>query len=96
MLLMLAIGAERLIEGSSFPGLGICFLYTNFGVPVYYQIVVLGLISLFGMKEMLLVSKRKDRLSLDSMDMGILPLVICFITVFLFIGFEIIFSQLYP
>jgi hypothetical protein len=95
MLLMLAI-SERLIEGSSFPGLGICFLYTNFGVPAYYQIMILGLISLFGMKEMVLVSKRKDRLSLDSMDMGILPLFICFITVFLFIGFEIIFSQLYP
>lgn len=87
-------GTEGFIAGSSFPGSGICFLYTDFGVPSYYQIAVLGLIALFGMKEMLLVSNRRDRFSTDSMDMGIYPLMICFIATFLAIGFNIIITQL--
>jgi hypothetical protein len=96
MLSILAIGNEGFIGGSSFPGSGICFLYTDFGVPIYYQIAILGLIALFGMKEMLIVSNKKDRLSLDSMDMGIYPLMICFIATFFSIGFGIILSQLSP
>ena len=60
MLSMFAIGTEGFAAGSSFPGLGICFLYTDFGIPVYYQITVLGLIALSGMKEMLLVSTKED------------------------------------
>ncbi len=66
MLSTFAIGTEGLMAGSSFPGSGICFLYTEFGVPAYYQIAILGLIALFGMKEMLLVSDRRDRFSTDS------------------------------
>jgi hypothetical protein len=96
MLSMLAIGTKGFIEGSSFPGSGICFLYTGFGVPAYYQIAIIGLIALFGMKEMLIISDKKDRFSLDSIDMGIYPLMICFITTFLSIGFGIILSQLSP
>lgn len=96
MFSIFAMAAEGYMAGNSFPGLGICSLYTDFGVSMYYQLTVLGLIALIGMKEMLLVSSRKDRFSLDSMDMGILPLLICFIAVFFFIGFEIIFSQLSP
>lgn len=94
MLSTFAIGTEGFLAGSSFPGSGICFLYTNFGVPVYYQIAILGLIALFGMKEMLLVSDRRDHLSTDSMDMGIYPLMICFIAAFFSIGFNIIVTQL--
>ena len=89
-------GTEGLLTGSSFPGSGICFLYTDFGVPTYYQIAILGLIALFGMKEMILVSNRKDRFSIDSIDMGIYPLMICFLATFFSIGFGIIFSQLPP
>lgn len=96
MISMLAIETEGFIAGSSFPGSGICFLYTDFGVPVYYQTAVLGLIALFGMKEILLVSDKKDRFSIDSMDMGIYPLMICFIATFFSIGFGIIISQLSP
>jgi hypothetical protein len=94
MLSTFALGTEGLIAGSSFPGSGICFLYTDFGVPTYYQIAVLGLIALFGMKEMLLVSDRRDRFSTDSMDIGIYPLMICFMAAFFSIGFKIIFTQL--
>lgn len=93
MLSTFAIGIEGLMAGSSFPGSGICFLYTDSGVPVYYQISILGLIALFGMKEMLLVSDRGDRFSTDSLDMGIYPLMICFIAAFIAIGFSIIVSQ---
>jgi hypothetical protein len=93
MLSTFALGTEGLMAGSSFPGSGICFLYTDFGVPAYYQIAILGLIALLGMKEMLLVSHRSDRFSTDSMDMGIYPLMICFIATFLTIGFRIIISQ---
>jgi hypothetical protein len=89
-------GTEGLLTGSSFPGSGICFLYTGFGVPSYYQIAILGLIALFGMKEMLQVSHRSDRFSTDSMDMGIYPLMICFIAAFFSIGFNIILAQLSP
>lgn len=96
MLSMLAIGTEGFTAGSSFPGSGICFLYTDSGVPIYYQIAVLGLIALFGMKEMLLVSTKKDRFSIDSMDMGIYPLMICFIATSFTVGFGIILSQLSP
>lgn len=96
MLSTFAIGTEGLIAGNSFPGSGICFLYTDFGVPVYYQIAILGLIALFGMKEMLQVSDSGDRFSTDSMDMGIYPLMICFIAAFFSIGFSIILSQLSP
>jgi hypothetical protein len=91
---MLSIGTEGFSAGSSFPGMGICFLYTDFGISVYYQIAVIGLIALFGMKEMLLVSTKKDSISMDSMDMGIYPLLICFIATFLTMGFGIISSQL--
>ena len=96
MLSMVAIGTEGFSAGSSFPGMGICFLYTDFGISAYFQIAVIGLIALFGMKEMLLVSTKKDSLSIDSMDMGIYPLLICFIATFLTMGFGIISSQLYP
>jgi hypothetical protein len=96
MLLPFAIGTEGFTAGSSFPGSGICFLYTDFGVPTYYQIAVLGLIALFGMKEILIVSTKKDRLSIDSMDMGIYPLMICFVAAFFSIGFGIILAQLSP
>ncbi len=94
MLPMFFIGTEGFAAGSSFPGSGICFLYTDFGVPVYYQIAVMGLIALIGMKEMILVSSRNDYLSIDSMDMGIYPLLICFIASFFVVGFGIIISQL--
>ncbi|MGB9131310.1 MAG: hypothetical protein WCB90_01695 [Methanosarcina sp.] len=96
MLSMLSIGTEGFAVGSSFPGSGICFLYTDFGIPLYYQITVLGLIALIGIKEMVMVSTRKDQLSIDSMDMGIYPLLICFIANFFFMGVGIIFSQLMP
>jgi hypothetical protein len=96
MLSTFTIGTEGFIAGSSFPGSGICFLYTDFGVPTYYQIAILGLIALFGMKEMLLVSERKDRFSTDSMDMGIYPLMVCFMATFFSIGINIIISQLSP
>ena len=94
MLSTFAIGTGGFITGSSFPGSGICFLYTGFGVPSYYQIAILGLIALFGMKEMLVVSDKGDRFSKDCMDMGIYPLMICFIATFFSIGFSIILSQL--
>lgn len=94
MLSMLSIGTGEFVTGSSFPGSGICFLYTDFGVPVYYKIAVLGLIALIGIKEMILVSSRNDHLSIDSLDMGIYPLLICFIASFFVVGFGIIFSQL--
>ena len=96
MLSTFAIGTGGFIAGSTFPGSGICFLYTDFGVPTYYQIAILGLIALFGMKEMLQVSHRSDRFSTDSMDMGIYPLMICFIAAFFSIGFNIILAQLSP
>ncbi len=96
MLSTFAIGTGGFIAGSTFPGSGICFLYTDFGVPTYYQIAILGLIALFGMKEMMLVSNRKDRFSTDSLDMGIYPLLICFMATFFSIGFGIIFAQLSP
>ena len=86
------IGTDGFSVGSSFPGIGIGFLYTDFGVPVYYQITILGLIALFGMKEMLTVSNKKDNLSTDSMDMGIYPLLICFVATFLTMAFGIISS----
>ena len=79
--------------GASLPDLGICFLPTDFGIPEYYQITVVGLIALLGMKEMLLVSREEDRFSLDSVDMGIYPLIICFIASFLFASMEIIFTR---
>ena len=94
MISMFALGTEGFMTGSSFPGSGICFLYTDFGIPVYYQIVVLGLIALIGVKEMTVVSLRKDQLSMDSMDMGIYPLLICFIASLFVMGFGIIFSQI--
>ena len=94
MISIFALGTEGFMTGSSFPGSGICFLYTDFGIPVYYQIVVLGLIALIGVKEMTVVSLRKDQLSMDSMDMGIYPLLICFIASLFVMGFGIIFSQI--
>lgn len=92
MLSSFAIDTEGFSAGSSFPGVGIGFLYTYFGVPVYYQITILGLIALFGMKEMLIVSSKKDKLSIDSIDMGIYPLLVCFIATFLTMAFGIISS----
>ena len=44
------------------------------------------------MKEILTVSAKKDNLSTDSMDMGIYPLLICFIATFLTMAFGIISS----
>jgi hypothetical protein len=79
--------------GSSLPDLGICFLSTDFGIPEYYPITVVGLIALLGMKEMLLTSREEDEFSIDSMDMGIYPLIICFIASFLFASMEIIFTR---
>jgi len=93
MLSSFVIDTEGFSAGSSFPGVGICFLYTYFGVSVYYQITILGLIALFGMKEMLIVSTKKDKLSIDSIDMGIYPLLICFIATFLTMAFGIISSK---
>lgn len=92
MFSILGLGAE-FAAGSSLSDLGICFLSTDFGIPVYYRITVVGLIALVGMKEMLLASIEEDEFSVDSMDMGIYPLIICFIASFLFAGFEIIFTR---
>lgn len=96
MLSMMLLGTEELTLGNSFPGSGICFVYTDFGIPGYYRITVLGLIVLLGMKEMLLVSRKEDHFSIDSIDMGIYPLLICFVANFLFAGLEIIFTGLTP
>jgi len=93
---MLALGIEELALGSNFPGSGICFVYTDFGIPVYYRVIVLGLIALLGIKEMLLVSRKEDRFSIESIEMGIYPLLICFVASFLFAGMEIIFIGLAP
>lgn len=93
---MFSLDTEGFLIGNSFPGSGICFLYTDFGVPVYYQIIVVGLIALIGLKEMVLVSSRKDHLSVDSMDMGIYPLLICFMANFFVVGFGILLAQLTP
>lgn len=93
---MLILGTEGLTMGSNFPGSGICFVYTDFGIPEYYRITVLGLIFLLGIKEMLLVSRKEDHFSIDSIDMGIYPLLICFVANFLFAGLEIIFIGLTP
>jgi hypothetical protein len=93
---MFSLDTEGFLIGNSFPGSGICFLYTDFGVPVYYQIIVIGLIALIGLKEMVLVSSRKDHLSVDSMDMGIYPLLVCFMANFFVVGFGILLAQLTP
>lgn len=93
---MLTLGTEGLTLGNSFPGLGVCFIYTDFGIPEYYRIAVLGLIALVGIKEMLLVSRKDDHFSIDSIDIGIFPLLICFVANFLFAGLEIIFRGLAP
>jgi hypothetical protein len=79
--------------GNDLPDLGICFLSTDFGIPAYYQITVIGLIALVGLKEMLLASRKEDEFSIDSIDMGIYPLIICFIASFLFAGMKIIFTR---
>jgi hypothetical protein len=92
MFSMVGMGTGE-FSGSVFPSLGIGFLSTDFGVPEYYTITVLGLIVLLGIKEMLLVPEEEDRFSVDSMDMGIYPLLICFFANFLFAGLEIIFAQ---
>ena len=92
MFSILGMGTE-FTTGGSLPDLGICFLSTDFGIPVYYRITVVGLIALLGMKEMLLVSREDDDFSVDSMDMGIYPLMICFIASLLFAGLEIIFTN---
>lgn len=89
---ILGLGAE-FAAGNSLPDLGICFLSTDFGIPVYYRITVVGLIALVGMKEMLLASREEDEFSVDSMDMGIYPLIVCFIASFLFASFDIIFTR---
>ncbi len=96
MLSMLMLGTEDLVLGNNFPGSGICFVYTDFGVPEFYRITVLGLIVLLGIKEMLLVSLKEDSFSIDSIDMGVYPLLICFVTNFLFACLEIIFTGLSP
>jgi hypothetical protein len=92
VLSILGMGTEFAM-GSSLSDLGICFLSTDFGIPTYYQITVVGLIALVGMKEMLLVSREEDEFSVDSMNMGIYPLIICFIASFLFASLEIIFTK---
>lgn len=94
MLSMLILGMEEFALGNSFPGSGICFVYTDFGIPEYYRITVLGLIALLGLKEMLLVSRKEDHFSIDSIDMGMYPLLICFVATLLFAGLEIIFTGL--
>jgi len=81
--------------GSYFPGTGICFIFTDNGVPQYYTIAIVAPIALLGIKEMLIVSNMKDRFSMDCFDMGIYPLMICFIAAFFTIGLNIIFSELY-
>ena len=96
VLSMMTLGMKELVLGSSFPSSGVCFIYTEFGIPVYYRIVVLGLIALVGIKEMLLVSRKEDHFSIDSVDIGIYPLLICFVANFLFAGLEIIFIGLAP
>jgi hypothetical protein len=93
---MMTLGTEDLALGNSFPGLGVCFIYTDFGIPEYYRIIVLGLIALVGIKEILLVSRKEDQFSIDSIEIGILPLLICFVANFLFAGLEIIFTGLSP
>lgn len=77
-----------------YPGTGICFIFTDYGVPIYYQIGILGLIALLGMKEILIVSNIKDRFTTDSFDMAIYPLMICFIAAFFDIGLNIILTQI--
>ncbi|HEY3360403.1 MAG TPA: hypothetical protein VGK06_00880 [Methanosarcina sp.] len=94
MFSILGMGAE-FTAGNPLPDLGICFLSTDFGIPVYYQITVLGLIALLGMKEMMFAFRKEDEFSVDSIDMGIYPLIICFIASFLFAGIKIIFAR-YP
>lgn len=96
MLSMPILGTEELTLGNSFSGSGVCFVYTDFGIPEYYRIIVLGLIALVGIKEMLLVSRKEDHFSIDSIDVGIYPLLICFVANFLFAGLEIIFIGLAP
>ena len=96
VLSMPILGTEELTMGNSFPGSGVCFVYTDFGIPEYYRIIVLGLIALVGIKEMLLVSRKEDHISIDSIDIGIYPLLICFVANFLFAGLEIIFIGLAP
>lgn len=91
VLSMSILGTEGLTLGNSFPSSGVCFIYTDFGIPEYYRIIVLGLIVLVGLKEMLLVSRNEDHILIDSIDMGIYPLLICFVANFLFAGLEIIF-----
>jgi hypothetical protein len=81
---------------SFYPGTGICFIFTDYGVPTYYQIGILGLIALLGMKEMLVISNINDRFATDSFDMVIYPLMICFIAAFFDIGLNIIFAQMSP
>jgi hypothetical protein len=93
---MLNLGTEGLVLGNNFPGSGICFVYTDFGVPEFYRITVMGLIALLGLKEIVLVSLKEDSFSMDSIDMGIYPLLICFVTNFLFACLEIIFTGLSP
>lgn len=94
MLSMTILDTEISTLGNSFPGSGICFVYTGFGVPEYYRITVLGLIALLGIKELLLVSRKEDQFSIDSIDIGIYSLLICFVANFLFAGLEIIFTGL--
>lgn len=96
MLTMPILGTEELALGNSFPGSGVCFIFTDFGIPAYYKIAVVGLIALVGIKEMLLVSRKEDHFSIDSIDIGIFPLLICFVASFLFAGLEIIFIGLAP
>jgi hypothetical protein len=92
VLSIIGIGSQEL-SGNLFPSLGISFLSTDFGIPKYYTITVVGLIILLGVKEMLLTPREEDRFSVDSIDMGIYPLLICFFANFLFAGLEIIFTQ---
>jgi len=96
VLSMLTLSTEELTMGNSFPGSGVCFIYTDFGIPEYYRIVVLGLIALVGIKEMLLVSRKDDHFSIDSIDIGVFSLLICFVANLLFAGLEIIFIGLAP
>ncbi|AKB56371.1 MULTISPECIES: hypothetical protein [Methanosarcina] len=92
MFSILGLGAEFAMV-NSLSDLGICFLSTDFGIPIYYRITVMGLIALVGMKEMLLASRKEDEFSVDSMDMGIYPLIVCFIASFLFTSFSIILTK---
>lgn len=64
--------------------MGVCFLSTGFGVPDYTSATAVGLIILLSIKGIMAASKKWTQLSNDSLDLGIYPLFVCFLAIFLF------------